>query len=392
MARRKGASESDNERLIKPLLAWFKKAMRMLPWREGAPGKRDAYRSLVSEAMLQQTQVSRVIDKFTAFVARFPTVHSLAAADEREVTALWAGLGYYRRARNLHNAATMIVERFGGHVPRTVDELLELPGVGRYTAGAIASIAHNVVAPIVDGNVSRVLLRVEGRDVALDEQAAWVWGRADELATRAVENVGAFNEALMELGATICTPGAQPACNVCPWRGVCIARREGLQGQIPRPKVAKPSATLMHAALLLEDSHGRLLIERRPAKGLWAGLWQTPTLEATPETWSVVNAWLTNLARAGPLANLEIVKQFAFIRQLTHRRVIFEVWAADGGVAIKRKFAAKLVSEAIGPPGMFSIGAERVWAAREEALALGVSNAQRMVLKQSARAEGTEDS
>src|SRR5690606_18237159 len=160
------------------LCRWFHDHAREMPWRI-LP--RDPYHALVSEFMLQQTQVSRVLEKFPAFLARFPTLRHLARADEQDVLAAWSGLGYYRRARNLHAAARAIADRFDGRVPASADDLRSLPGVGRYTAGAVASIVFNQPVPIVDGNVARVLIRLEGRDLAADEGQPWAWTRAAEL-------------------------------------------------------------------------------------------------------------------------------------------------------------------------------------------------------------------
>jgi len=190
---------------------------------------RDPYFSLVSELMLQQTQVARVIEKFTEFVGRFPTVEALARADEGGVLAVWSGLGYYRRARHLHRAAREIVARFEGRVPTTVEELMTLPGVGRYTAGAVASMVFGRAEPLVDGNVARVLVRIEGRECSAAEGVAWAWERAGELvriaeapkgqsAKRSLLGPGVFNEGLMELGAVVCVPRG-PRCGVCPVRG-----------------------------------------------------------------------------------------------------------------------------------------------------------------------------
>lgn len=276
-----------DRRVVRGLCAWFAANKRDLPWRQtNDAGRRDAYRSLVSEIMLQQTQVSRVVEKFGPFVERFPTVRALADAPIDDVLALWSGLGYYRRARSLHRCAQEIVERFGD-VPESVDDLQTLPGIGRYTAGAIASIVFDEPAPIVDGNVTRVLLRLEGEDLDPKDKdaASFCWERTEELVAAAARSrstgvsPGVFNEALMELGALVCTPKS-PSCEVCPLRSACAAHKDGRQHEIPRPKRAAVKQTLHMASLQVRDEAGRVLIEQRPDSGLWAGIWQPPTLES----------------------------------------------------------------------------------------------------------------
>jgi A/G-specific adenine glycosylase len=228
--------------------------------------------------MLQQTQVSRVVERFEAFVARWPAVTELAAAGEDQVLSMWQGLGYYRRARRLHEAAKACVTRFGGRVPERATELATLPGVGRYTAGAIASIVHGERAPIVDGNVARVLLRVHGR--ALDPSARpaqdWLWSTAQDLVEGA-SSPSRLNEGLMELGALVCTPRA-PRCHACPWRSRCVARRDGTIDRIPAV-VARAARPTVHWDTLVMRGVRGLVLERRSDRGLWAGLWQTPTVE-----------------------------------------------------------------------------------------------------------------
>lgn len=302
-------------RLVTSLTDWFRAAARPLPWRTTP---RDPYRSLVSEAMLQQTQVSRVLEKFEPFLKRFPTVVTLASAPDPDVLAAWSGLGYYRRARNLHAAAKAIVAEHDAHIPQSLDDLLSLPGVGRYTAGAIASIVFNQPAPIVDGNVRRVLLRIEGKDLDEKTADAWAWHRAEELVTIATDPA-AFNEGLMELGALICTP-ASPQCPHCPLRADCIARRKGLQSVIPRPKKRAATSEVHHAVVVVRDKASRLLLERRPDRGMWAGMWQAPTLEgdSIPDQSAVMRA-----AGVRSMAFRE-----SFMHQTTHRKVHFHVWEA----------------------------------------------------------------
>ena len=244
-------------------MKWFRTAARDLPWRR----ERSPYRTWVSELMLQQTTVKIVAPRFERFLKRFPDVGSLAAASELEVVEEWAGLGYYSRARNLHRAARLIVERHGGRVPRTVEELRALPGIGSYTAGAILSIAHGIRAACVDGNVRRVISRLDGRDYAQRELEA----RAAELVP--AENPGAWNEGLMDLGATICLP-RDPSCLECPLAKSCRARAGGTVARLPslrtRPMIVREDASY---ALVLRA--GCALLGRRPP-GALGGLWEFP--------------------------------------------------------------------------------------------------------------------
>ncbi|MBL8745239.1 MAG: A/G-specific adenine glycosylase [Phycisphaerae bacterium] len=309
-----------DRRIAARLVEWFATSARDLPWRkaDARSGRRDAYRSLVSEAMLQQTQVARVVEKFDGFIKQFPTVNRLADADEQSVLAAWSGLGYYRRAMNLHRAAKLIVEEFGGEVPREVGALRRLPGVGRYTAGAIASMVFGDAEPLVDGNVQRVLLRVEGREVKETERAreAWVWSRAEQL-VKAAKNPGAMNEALMELGATVCVPGT-PRCGECPLARLCIAKREGMQERIPKPAKSAAKRDVFHSVVVVR-SRGRVLLEQRPPRGLWAKMWQAVTIERSDRP-----ATRAEVVRSFALS--DAIPRAAFDHLTSHRRVRFEVW------------------------------------------------------------------
>lgn len=295
------------------LLAWFDLHRRDLPWRR-PPGDLtsplDPYAVLVSEAMLQQTQVATVIDYFRRWMTRFPTVESLAEADEQEVLRLWQGLGYYNRARNLHRAAKRVVRELGGRFPTTVQSLRELPGVGPYTAGAIASIAFDRSVPLVDGNVQRVLVRLdalEGVDPKSPAGSKVLWQRASELVPG--HRPGDFNSALMELGATVCSP-RKPRCLTCPVSSFCDARHKGVAELLPPPKPAKATPKVRRVVLCLRRPDGRWLIERRPTTGRWAGLWQFPSRE--PGTMEIP-------------AHLQPAKRLPSIRHaLTHRRYTFE--------------------------------------------------------------------
>lgn len=352
-----------DRRMATSLVKWFGENSRDLPWRgiDRKLGRRDAYRSLVSEAMLQQTQVSRVIEKYAAFIGRFPTVRHLSRADEQTVLAAWSGLGYYRRARNLHLAAKKIVEEFAGEVPRDVASLRRLPGVGRYTAGAIASMVYGDAEPLVDGNVRRVLLRVEGREVKETDRAreAWVWSRAARL-VEATSDPGAMNEALMELGATVCTP-ANPRCGECPLARLCIARREGAQDRIPRPSKQAVRRDVFHSVVLIR-SRGRVLVEQRPASGLWASMWQAVTIEREDRA-----ATRAEIVRSFRLTAAAVAETFDHMT--SHRRVRFEVWegSEERSQVTGDRSPAKTKSG--------------VWVAVKRLGELPMSNAQRRILK-----------
>jgi A/G-specific adenine glycosylase len=234
-----------------------------LPWRKD----HDPYRVWLSEIMLQQTRVAAVIEHYHAFLRRFPTIEKLAAAREASVLASWSGLGYYRRARMLHAAAKVVVREHGGKFPSTAAQLLALPGVGRYTAAAIASIAFGEPVAVVDGNVERVLQRVSGQRVAGEE----LWGAAEKMLDR--ERPGDFNQAMMELGATVCTPRA-PACLTCPVVDRCATRGD-LGGGL---KAAPQKKREIHYAL--DCREGRVfLVQRPPDASLMAGMWELPEIE-----------------------------------------------------------------------------------------------------------------
>lgn len=261
--------------MVIPLLAWYNENKRDLPWRAAAGTRPDPYRVWLSEIMLQQTRVAAVIDYYRRFLARFPTVEALAAAPEEELLKCWQGLGYYTRARNLQRAAQVIVNDYGGRFPDTYPALRALPGVGDYTAGAIASIAFSIPKAAVDGNVLRVVARLtgDGRDVTLPQT------KRDMAA--ALESVmparfpGEFNQALMELGTTVCLPNGAPLCDRCPLRDLCRAHREDRTAQLP-VKPPKPPRRIEERQVYLLFHRGRVALCRRPKHGLLAGLWEFP--------------------------------------------------------------------------------------------------------------------
>jgi A/G-specific adenine glycosylase len=268
-APEEGAASSDSEP-TRRLLTWYSQNKRTLPWR----GHPDPYAVWVSEIMLQQTRVETVTAYFERWMERFPTLTSLAEASEQEVLQIWEGLGYYSRARNLHKAARTVMQKFAGKIPPNRSELEKLPGIGRYTAGAVASIAFGLDETAMDGNIRRVLARLFAMRLPArspqGEQKLWELARQNLPAGRA----GDYNQALMDLGATICTP-QRPACLVCPLSELCQGRAAGIQESLPVLKAAPatPHYTVT-AAIIARDA--RVLIARRPSTGLLGGLWEFP--------------------------------------------------------------------------------------------------------------------
>jgi A/G-specific adenine glycosylase len=327
------------------LLRWYDAQARDLPWRR----TRDPYAIWVSEVMLQQTQVSVVLPYWTAFLARFPDVATLARASLDDVLAAWRGLGYYARARNLHRAARAVLEQHGGRLPDDVEALRALPGFGRYTVGAVASIAFGRAEPLVDGNVARVLARlfaVEGMtgDAAREKQ---LWSLATALVEG--ERPGDWNQALMELGATVCRT-EQPECLLCPLRSRCLALAAGKVAEIPAPRIS-PQRQVLHLAVAAVRRKDAILLVRRDGTGLFGGLWELPGVECTPgsELEALRARWPGITAR--PLGRVE--------RTLTHRALTLEIFAV----------------ERLAPPE----GAR--WVTAAEAEALGISAAMQAVLR-----------
>lgn len=253
-----------------PLLAWYWQNRRDLPWRHTS----DPYAIWVSEAMLQQTQVATVIPYYQRFLTTLPTVQALAAADEESVLKLWEGLGYYSRARNLHRAACMVVDDLGGHFPDTAETLKQLPGVGPYMAGAVASIAFGRPEPVLDGNVERVLTRLYSIAEPAKEHATHkrLWAVAGELLSP--DHPGDYNQAMMELGATVCSVRA-PRCGACPLHALCQARADGTPEAYP-VKVAKKASPHHDIAVGIVEQGGKVLLVRRPRSGLLGGMWEFP--------------------------------------------------------------------------------------------------------------------
>ena len=339
------------------LLSWYDRARRDLPWRR----TRDPYAIWLSEVMLQQTQVSTVIPYWERFLQRFPTVAALAAAPLPDVLAGWRGLGYYSRARNLHRAAQEVVERFGGTLPSTAAELRSLPGFGRYTAGAVASIAFGEAAPLVDGNVARVLSRlfeVEGPPGDRAREAR-LWTLAAELVPG--ERPGDFNQALMEHGATVCRP-EKPLCLLCSVREHCLAWRHGRVDELPPAKVRAAPKKLTLAVAVWPHA-GRLLLARRAEKGLFGGLWELPAAEVAEDTsepecaTALGTALGTDVRVEGALGTVR--------RQLTHRTLSLRLLRVSADAHPTQAPAFRELS----------------WCTPDEASALGMSTAMHKALE-----------
>ncbi len=263
-------SRASRDTIRRRLLEWYEGAKRDLPWRR----TKDPYRIWLSESMLQQTRVETVIPYYGRFLERFPTLRALAVADEQDVLREWAGLGYYARARHLKRAAQQMLREHEGNVPRDAAALRALPGIGRYTSGAIRSIAFDEPAAIVDANVRRVIARLVAASAPSD---AVIWTKAEELVPD--DMPGRFNQALMELGATLCTP-RNPNCPACPLRQSCRAASSGDPERYPAPRQKKPPRELALTSGIVKRGP-KLLMLRRPSKGILGGLWEVPTEEGT---------------------------------------------------------------------------------------------------------------
>jgi len=260
-------------KIVAPLLEWFSKQARILPWRENPT----AYRVWISEIMLQQTRVEAVKPYYERFMNHLPNIQELADVSEDELLKLWEGLGYYNRARNLQRAARFVMEEYEGKLPEEYDQLLKLPGIGSYTAGAIFSIAYNKKAAAVDGNVLRVISRVllYNKDVLTQLAKKEI----EELLMDIMpEDSAAFNQSLMELGALVCVPNGQPKCEICPLEDLCRAHKNNCTGDYPK-KTAKKARVIENKTVLVIKDAERTAIRKRPAKGLLAGLYEFPVME-----------------------------------------------------------------------------------------------------------------
>jgi A/G-specific adenine glycosylase len=325
------APPTDCPAIARALVAWYARAARDLPWRR----TRDPYAIWISEVMLQQTQVATVIPYWTRWLTALPTIQALAAADTDQVLKLWEGLGYYSRARNLRRAAQLILERHGGRFPERPDQVLELPGVGPYTAGAVCSIAFDQPEPILDGNIIRVLTRLRAwpGDPKTKPMRLKLWALARALVRAADAGAhptphSALNQALMELGATLCAP-RQPECARCPLREPCRARRQGVAETLPTPS-PKAKILIRRHVVFLCQRQGRYWVRQRPARGVVnAGLWEFPTVEVTgtkpARPAELAAAWLKQPATTERLGEIR--------HHITRYRHCFEVCRVEAPAA-----------------------------------------------------------
>jgi len=319
--------------LHRRLLDWYDAHRREMPWRDHP----DPYAVWVSEIMLQQTQVETVRGYFARFMAAFPTLAALAAAPQQEVLKAWEGLGYYTRARNLQKAAQALIAR-GGKLPQGTVEWAALPGVGPYTAAAISSICFGVYAPVVDGNVIRVFARFLGwpddfrKPPARLRLAAWLQPHIE-----ASKRPGDFNQAMMDLGATLCVPRA-PACAVCPLKRLCVARREGRQDALPYKPAKRNVPTRVGVAVLVRDRMGRVLFTQRTEEGLLSGLWELPnvTIERTPTAGDALRVLSQQAGLTAKRASCHgmVTHVFSHFKLQLH---IFEVPVFNGTLDLERK-------------------------------------------------------
>jgi A/G-specific adenine glycosylase len=314
-------------RLEERLLAWYQETRRDLPWRR----TRDPYAIWLSEVMLQQTRVETVIPYYARFLSAYPTVHALAEAPLEDVLTLWSGLGYYRRARMLHAAARDVDQRRGGSLPTTAAELVGISGIGKYTAGAIASIAWGEAVPVVDGNVKRVLCRVFALDSDKGEAGDDdLWELARSLV--ASRDPSSWNQALMELGAMVCVP-RHPRCGECPIESECKARSRGLTDLLPRIRQRK-APTLMPRVGFVLLSRGRVLLGRRPQGGLFGGMWEPPHESSDA---------ILGLAEDLVLRTRGRVRRAGTVKHvLSHRRIEMTVYAGDTGAASTSRLRSQL--------------------------------------------------
>jgi A/G-specific adenine glycosylase len=332
---------SDGE-LTRSLLDWYARAHRDLPWRRAV----DPYAIWVSETMLQQTRIQTVLPYYERFLRELPTVYALAEASDDQVLALWSGLGYYRRARMLQAAAKRVVSRYAGRLPRDPEELRQLEGVGAYTAGAIASIAFGRRAALVDGNVARVLGRVYAiqEDIKSSRGSGLLWELAQRLVERVDGSPGDWNQALMELGATVCRP-RDPLCTECPVRSHCEAFARGLVAELPRVARKQKPRTVRRTAIVLVSTRAVLLARRR-RDVLFGGLWEPPSADGELLA-------LAARLRIDP-GNLEHAGEVVHV--LTHRRMHVDV--ARGTLPRRRRWALPSADyDAIEPVALRELGA-----------------------------------
>ncbi len=309
------AEQGPDHHLAVKLLTWYDEHARVMPWRAVSPARMDPYKVWLSEIMLQQTTVAAVKDYFIKFTRLWPSVEALASAPLEDVLKAWAGLGYYARARNLHKCAQTIVADLGGAFPSDIDSLLKLPGIGPYTAGAIAAIAFDKPFAAVDGNVERVISRLDAIETPLPESKPQIKVRAQALMQS--QPAGDFVQALMDLGATICTPKS-PNCLICPWLDDCAGRKRCIAATLPRKLAKKPVPTRKGHAYFAQNKNGEVLLRRRSEKGLLGGMTEVPGSE-----------WATMIAEMRPPIKAKWTKRPGSVEHtFTHFHLELIVWVA----------------------------------------------------------------
>ena len=370
----------DPGEVARRIVAHFRALQRDLPWRR----TRDPYAIWISEIMLQQTRVAAVIPYYQRWMARFPTVRDLAQATLDEVLAAWAGLGYYSRARNLHRCSQAIAARHGGVLPDSAQALRALPGIGRYTAGAIASIAFGHDEPVVDGNVARVLARIYEIELDIRSPAGQrvLWELAGALLPAG--SASDFNQGMMELGAMVCTP-ARPSCLVCPVRDLCRAQASGRQDGLPVRPASRLSSQLtrIEASALWITQRGQLLLARRAPRGLYGGLWELPQTEDASQLETLIPRPAGGSSPAVRLAGLEPMLEYSQI--LSHRQLRIRVFRAAPAGPLPRSFAPVLARDGGHDASSYDAFA---WHTRKTLGELGLSSATQNIIDQIAENHG----
>ena len=331
--------------LIEPLLNWFAGHARVLPWRE----EPTPYRVWVSEIMLQQTRVEAVKPYFERFTKRLPDVEALAECPEDELLKLWEGLGYYNRVRNMQKAAIQVMEEHGGKLPADYEKLLKLKGIGSYTAGAIASIAYQIPVPAVDGNVFRILTRVSADDTDIMKPSfRSLLEKELREVMQGMEMPGAFNQALMELGATVCVPNGAPLCEQCPWNRLCLARKEGRIAELPVRTKAKARRIEKRTVLVIRDND-KVAIRKRPEKGLLAGLYELPNVEGRYSQDEIVH--LVKEMQLSPIR----------VQKLENAKHIFShiEWQMEGYAVLVEEAGFDTVAEKMAANNLIFVDAEK---------------------------------
>lgn len=333
--------KSSQNRIDKILVSWYLENKRDLPWRRS----KDPYQVWLSEIILQQTQVVQGLPYYEKFVKHFPTVHHLAQANEQEVLKLWQGLGYYSRARNLHYTAQFVSAELGGVFPETFEGLLALKGVGVYTASAIASICFDLPKAVVDGNVYRVLSRVFGVDLPINETAGIK--RFQELADEqlGLDDPGTYNQAIMEFGALQCVPKS-PDCNLCPLSAQCVAFSTGAVSRLPVSVKKVKVKTEYYHFLVLQDKFGRFCLRTRPSQGIWPNLYEFPLIESDgplpPE--QILEKANATIGSHNSISELECFNPKPWVHRLTHKKLMIVFWIGFSENPLADSFSLQEVS------------------------------------------------